>query len=1110
MRPKTRKRLLRLILIPVFVLVLLVGIAFALLYSQQQRLVDLALKELNKKFPGELAVGGSEISLFQNLPYISIALNNVRFYPGKQPGTRPIYEAERLYIGFSLPDILKQRYRIRAIAIKNGHLDLVQEGDGQLNIVDASRMTPDTTAAAPANSATLDLDIRKFVLKNMTVSYLDSSGKQHLVTHIERIQSSLVDNDQAIQASVDGKFEIDYTHPGDTVLFRHKHVETDIRLSYEKATKLVKLPQGRIKLEQALFNITGTADLLHDNTIDLQFSGDHPDFKQLFAFAPDNIGKQLEHFHYDGVLGFKGSIKGPIKKGVQPHIELRFSCTNGWLHNTQTNKKLDSLAFNGYYTNGDSNSLKTSLLRMKNMYARPGQGLFKGSFSIHDFADPKVRMQISSDLELGFFGSFLGIKDLERITGRINLKMNIDELVDLSEPETQMSELSKGVQSELTVRDLSFRIPGYRYTVDHLNLHATMKQGFVKLDSLLCNVGHSDLRVDGSLEDLPAIFHDQQKPISLVLNVHSRETVLHELFAKDSVGDGNHEELRDFNLGLSLQTSVDELRHSRPLPRGKLTIHDLSVSFKKYPHDFRDFGGDLTINDTALLLRNLGGRIDSSDIRFSGKVVNYALWFDKIKKGRTTVAFDFRSHQLAVADVVGPKGENYLPRDIYNEVGSNLWVRSKWELRYDSVFKFANIRIANISAAFQQHPYKLDSISGRIKLGTDNFVRIDTLKGKIGNSDFDLSMRLYTGKDTIRRKKENYLRFGSHLLDVDQLSNYAQSMQQDAQNITALQRPEPAPDSTRIILTSSAGDPSAYQQSFNIFQIPFIDFNAAVDIDHLRYHKLGIRSLMTKIRMQANQQLYLDTLTMHVAGGFIGARAHFNGANPKKIYLRSRLWIQDVDLQKLMLKADYLGQDYVINKNIQGTLSGMIRSYVPVHPDLTPMIDQCDAQLQVEIRNGVLLNFAPMQAMSSYFGDKNLMKIRFDTLRNVLSFKDGALTIPDMNINSSLGFMEISGVQSMDTHMDYYIRIPLKLVTQAGFHKLFGKKREDVDPNQVDAIEYRDKDKRVHFINLHISGLPDNYKFALGKARGKTALLPPSMPALAPRSARSPAVATGK
>jgi uncharacterized protein involved in outer membrane biogenesis len=1094
MRPKTRKRLLRLLFIPIIVLVLLVGLAFAILYTQQRRLVNLALTELNKKFPGRLVVGGSDISLFQNLPYVSIALNNVQFYPDKGAQTRPIYEAERLYVGFSLPDVLKQRYTVKALALKNGHLDLVEQDNGQLNIVEASKMTPDTTVAAGHGSASLDLNIKKIVLKNMTITYLDPRAGQKLFAHIDRIQSSFQDNDQQMDGALDGNFLVDYTRPGDTILLRHKHITTDIKFSYAKASRLLTLSEARLQLEKALFNISGTADLAHDNTVDLRFAGDRPDFKQLFAFAPENIAEELKHFHYDGVLDFKGSIKGAIKKGVQPHIEVKFSCVNGWLHNTKTNKKLDSLAFTGYYTNGAGNSLQTSELRMNDMYARPGEGRFKGNFSIRDFTDPKILMQVSSDLELGFFGSFLGIKDLERITGRINLKMNFNELVDLSAPQKELSELTQGVQSELTVRNLTFRIPGYPYTVDHLNLHANMKDGFVRLDSLVCDIGGSDFRIDGSLEDLPALFHNQQKPVTLKLNAHSRLVVLHELLAKDSTERKDPEEIRDFNLGLSLQTSVNDLRHPQPLPKGQLSIHDLSASFKKYPHDFHDFGGDLTINDTALLLRNLAGQIDSSDIRFNGKVVNYALWFEKVKRGKTTVGFDFKSHELAIADVVGPNGEKYLPKDLYNEVGSNLWLRSKWELRYDSVFQFANIRIANLSASFQQHPYKLDSISGNIKIGTDNFLKIDTLKGRIGNSDFNLSMRLYTGKDTARRKKENYLRFSSNLLDADQLTSYMQSMEQEEQEIAAMETPPPAQDSTTVVLTAAHGNPSAHAQAFNIFQIPFIDFNAAVNIGHLRYHKLGIRNLNTTARMLASQEIYLDTLTMNIAGGSIGARAHFNGKDPKKIYLRSRLWVQDIDLQKLMLKADYFGQDYVINKNIQGTFSGMIRSYVQVHPDLTPMIDQCEAQMQVEIHNGVLINFAPMQAMSSFFSDKNLMKVRFDTLRNVLSFKNGELTIPDMNINSSLGFMEISGIQSMDMHMEYYLRIPLKLVTQAGFHKLFGKKQEEVDPSQVDAIEYRDKDKRVHFINLRISGLPDSYKIALGKAKGLVTPVPPPSP----------------
>ena len=1086
MTPKTRKRIIRWTLFPIAGIILLVGIAVAILYSQQQRLVKLAVSELNKRLPGELAVGGSDISLFQNFPYISIGLNQVQFYPNKQPGTRPLYEAERLYVGFSLPDILQERYRVRAIALKNGHLDLIQEPDGQLNIVEASRMAPDTTVSTQKQGPGLDLDIRKLVLKNMTVSYLDPRQGQHLVTHIDRIQASLTDNDQLINATLDGKMLVDYTGPGDTTLFRRKHVETNIRLSYDKATRLVRLPEGRISLEEAVFNISGTADLLHSNTVDLHITGDKPDFKQLFAFASGNVAKELKHFRYDGHLSFDGKIKGPIGGGQQPLIELSFACSNAWLHNTLAKKNLESLAFKGYYTNGPGHSLQTSELRLLDMNARPGKGLFRGNFVMRNFVDPKIMMQVNSDLELAFIGDFLGIRDLQRITGRIQLKMNFKDLVDFSAPEKEINELTEGIQSELKVTNLTFRIPNYPYTIEQLNAHAIMKNGAVRLDTLFFHLGHSDFHLDGSLSDLPALFHHQEKPVTLNLGIHSGRMILKELLAKDStigkeLAEEDNEEIRDLNLDLSLETSVDELRHPNPLPKGVFKVENFDASFKKYPHAFHDFGGQLTINDTSLLLRNLSGQLDSSDIRFSGRINNYALWFSRVKKGKTLIAFDLKSKRLAVNDLLSSTAYQYVPKDLQQEVATGIWLRSKSELRYDSVFQFANIKIANISGALQRHALHMDSISGNIKFGIDHFVKIDTLKGRIGNSDFNLSMRLYAGKDTVRRKKLNFLQFTSQLLDVDQLNNYlaeVETAQQEEMKVLEANEPAdagPTPVTPAVAVTHDDG--------FNIFRIPFIDFNASVNIGKLRYHKLGIKNLVTALRMQSNQQLYLDTLSMTMAGGTIRARAHFNGADPNKIYLKSRINVEDVNLEKLMLKADYLGQDYVINKNIKGTLSGQIKSYIQVHPDLTPLMDQMQAQMDVEIIDGELVNFAPMQAMSSYFGGKNLQRIRFDTLRNSLSLQNGTLSIPDMNINSSLGFMEIAGTQSMDTHMEYFIRIPLKLVSAAGWHKLFGKKQEEVNPDQEDAIEYRDKDKRVHFINLKISGTTEKYNVSLGKAK---------------------------
>lgn len=1079
MKSKTRKRLVRFLLIPFLILVLLLGVAFTILLTQQDRLVKLAVKELNKKLPGALLVEGSNISLFQNFPYISIRLNNVRFYATKSTAGKPLFTAERVFAGFSLPDILQQNYKVKVIGMRNGQLDLVEENNGQLNIVEASRIAPDTTTTKDTASTTLKLDIKKVVLKNMAISFLDKQSGHHVVTQIERIQSSVENDSLKLRGDLTGKMTVDYTSPGNTTLFRQKHLETDLAVSYEKSTSLLTLSVGKLKLEDAVFNITGTAGLGTDKTIDLKFSGDKPDLKHLFAFAPESVAKQLSHFRYDGLVNFEGTVKGPLANGHMPRIDVSFSCANAWVHNQESNKKMDSVAFKGYYTNGAEQTLKTSELRLLNMHARPGTGIFDCNFVMRDFSNPRILMQVNSDLELEFIGAFLGIKDLQRITGQISLKMNFKDLVDFSMPEQSMGKLTQGIQSELSVRNLTFRIPNYPYNVEHLNLHADMKNGFVRLDSLVCNIGHSDFYLNGSLSDLPAIFHQQHKPVVATLNARSSKIILRELLNIDTTKTHKgKEEIYGFTLGMSLETSVQELLHPNPLPKGIMKIAGLNAAFKRYPHAFHNFGAELTIADTTLRLKNFNGHIDSTDLLFSGRVNNYALWFDKVKRGRTEIAFDLKSQRLAMRDLLGRRSQKMVPKDYHDEVATNVWLRSKTMLRYDSVFRFANIKIANISGQLTKHAFQLDSIKGVVKFNTENFIKIDTLTGKIGRSDFDINMRLYTGTDSARRMKENYLKFNSRFLDVDQITGYRLTAKEEAvSNDTS---------GSANLVTTAATRPvstSAHAKAFNIFQVPFLDFNATINVAKVKYRRLWLKNLATNARMLETHHLYLDTLHVEMAGGQIDARAHFNGSNPDKIYLRSRIKVNNIDLEKMMLKLDYLGQDYVINKNLKGRLTGQVKAYMRVHPDLTPLLDQSQAQLDVAIFDGELRNFAPMEAMSSYFKDKNMKIVRFDTLINTLTFKDNTLSIPAMNINSSLGFLEFSGTQSLDMQMQYYVRIPLKMVTQVGFRMLFNKKKEEVDPDQVDAIEYRDKDKKVRFMNLTITGTPADYKVHLGKPK---------------------------
>ncbi|NOT74392.1 MAG: hypothetical protein HOP08_05640 [Cyclobacteriaceae bacterium] len=1059
------------LLILITSIIVLAGVGYILINAEHQRLVNYAVSKVNQKIKGEITIQESDFSLFKHFPYVSIVLEQTKLFQDKSKGT-PIVGIDRLYLGFSISDILKKNYHIRSFSIHGGDLNMVLDVNGKFNILSAIETQHDSLQATDADTTQFRLNLDKAVFNDFRVALLDHTNGTSTRSHITELTASFALEGKHLATELQSEMEVDFKSPGDTTFFRHKKITLDMNAGYKMDEQKIIISKGNFKLQDASFIVQGSAQLGQPASIDFLVNGDKPDMNLLAAFLPGDAKKILKPFRYDGRIYFNGIVSGELSNGKLPLIEVSFGCEDAWFINTSADRKVDKLGFKGYYTNGAEHSLRTSELHLTNVSARPEKGIFEGNFIMHDFTDPKTLVQIRSELELKFLGEFLGIPDLKQTTGKIKLDMDFKDLSNIQLPEQSLNKLKEGIQSKLVVENLSFRIPGYPLPVRNMNVHAEMKDGKVTLDSATLRIGESDLRLSGTLSDIQAFVKNTKKAVTVTVNVSSKKIMFKELLASDTaLARKADEEIRNFNVRLSMETSVEQLLHPAPLPKGKLEIKDLRASFKTYPHVFKDLGATLTINEDTLRLRNFTGMIDQSDFKFSGRIRNYQLWFQKIKKGKTEIAFDFKSNRFSLADVLGPVSRKYIPKGYRREEANNVWLRAKSELRYDTVFKFSKTHIANITGDLKNHNFKLKDIHGNIKYG-NRVVIIDTLVGTIGKSDFDVNLYFFTGADKKFKRRDNYFRLASKFLDVDELNEYTAS---------ATRLPQRKADSLAKLKPVVKKDSSVHAKAFNIFAIPFADLNVEVNVEKLKFNKLWLKDVSMRSRMQEDHQIYIDTLSMQVAGGGLRMNGQLNGTDTAKIYFRSTIKMDNIDLEKMMVKLDHYGQDLTINKNIKGILSGQIKSYFQVHPNFVPIISKAKAELDIRIYQGSLVDFAPMQAMSNYFKDKNLRNIRFDTLQNKLSFSNETLSIPSMNINSSLGYIEMSGKQSLDLSMEYYIRVPLKLVTKVGMNALFGGKSEEVDVNQIDEIEHIDKEKKISFMNLKVSGKPENFKVVLAK-----------------------------
>ncbi|MDG1476066.1 MAG: AsmA-like C-terminal region-containing protein, partial [Vicingaceae bacterium] len=635
-----------------------------------------------------------------------------------------------------------------------------------------------------------------------------------------------------------------------------------------------------------------------------------------------------------------------------------------------------------------------------------------------------------------------------------------------------LKDLNQAYFTEIKVKDLSLNSSSFPAPLKKLDIHLIMNGKKADIDQFDIKLGNSDLSLNGYLSDLPAVLHHTNKPVTVHLDINSKNLDIAELTnysKKDSTGID--EKIEDLSVGFSFKSSAKALTESNALPKGEFFIDSLHAQLKHYPHKLHDFHADVLIDDRDLKIVGFKGYIDNSDFNFNGLIHDYSFWMQPQLNGDVDVDITLHSKLLKLEDVFSYQGENYVPKEYRHEEFDNLTLHVNSSMHYKkSALHSIDIDLDKLTTKMHVHPMPFKDFRGRIHVEDDHLM-VQKFHGQMGRTVFNLDMNFYLGNDSAIKKRDNYLGLNANYIDLDQLSNF---------NLDA-----PKEKNVKERNSKSTKDLKTHTEVFNVYELPFTDMTFDINIDHLIKDRIDIKKLKAELRTTKNHYLYIDTLSLGMAGGQIDMSGYFNGSDPKHIYMKPNLNIENVDVDKLLFKFENFGQDAVVSENLHGQLTTHIDGNIRVYPDLVPDLDQSEIHMDVEVLNGRLVNYEPMLLLSDYFGDKDLTNLRFDTLKNHIDITNGLMTIPAMKLETTLGHFEVSGTQHMNDQIEYFIRVPWKFIGQGVRNKIFGsKKTKDGETGDDEIIEV-EPGKRVRYLNLKISGTIDDYKIRPGKAKKK-------------------------
>ncbi|MCF8330368.1 MAG: AsmA-like C-terminal region-containing protein [Crocinitomicaceae bacterium] len=1034
------------IIVPVILFTLLVGI----IYYGQDSIVQHAIVIANKDLKGRFSVSGSHVAPFANFPQISIDLEHVKVYESKKKNADCLVHVHDVYLGFSLWDIVSGNYTIKGIKLKDGHIDVKQHKDGSINIANAlaSELPPEKV------EEDFHVDLKAISIENIDISKLNEETNLKLDVFINKAKSKFKSDKINIDFRLETDFFISVLQDGDSTFFKHKHIHFDTEFSYKKATKIAVFHETQVELEKAVLDFNGSVHLNNDVYVDLKFKGHKPDFNLFLAVAPDELKDALNTFENRGKIYFNATVKGKTANGNRPALEAHFGCKEGGLTNIETGKKMNDIGFDGYFSNGKNRDLNTMLFTLNNIKVKPEIGKFNGKLRVFNFVSPNVEMQVDADLDLDFLAKFTNASALKDVGGKILLQMNFHDIIDFNQPEKSIERLNESYYSSLKVQDFHAKIPGLSLPIKNFNLFATSKGHAVNLKYLSLTIGKSDFEMLGYLSDLPAIIHHTDIPVEADLKIHANRIDLAELTKDDAGKVGFNEEVKQLDMKLKFITSARAVTESENLPLGEFFLEKCNAKLKNYPHAIHDLHADLLIGKQDLTLKDFKGFLDASDFHFSGIFHHYDFWFKPNLEGDAKIAFDFKSNHLKLGELLYYGGQNHLPAEYRKEELSNFDLKGHSELHFSAGnFVKTAVHLDNLTGKFKTHPVSLAGINGKINYQADK-LSLEHLKGVVGHSDFDVSLLVHLDQS----KQRDFITLHANRIDVDEFLSHS------TQQATELHGAE-------------------HDKVWSIFDAEFPNIDCKLDVGSFKYDGYTINKLTADVKVFHDHHVEIKKIGLETAEGSISGNAVFSGRDKNHIYLEPNLTIHHLNLDKFMVKFDNFGQDYLVSQNVHGYFQGKVTGKIHLHADLVPKLDDSNLKVNMTITKGKLENYAPLIDLGTYFEDKNVAMVQFDTLTNELLLSNGKLSIPQMIICSSLGFLKIEGSQGIlgKMDMDYTIGVPWAMIKDVARNKIFKRKREEEnEPDEI--VKEKDGAKYVYF---RVSGDLENYSVNLVKGKKK-------------------------
>lgn len=555
-------KIVRVLLFAVF-LSIIAGAIFAILYGDE--ITKIFIKEINKHLEAKIEVGDMRFSMLKKFPSAALEFKNITIYTPpnftKNEDSRFIHDAvllaENLFLQFSLTDLFKKNYIIKAIHIKNGNLHIEISDNGEKNFI-VWKTTSDTATSK------VKLQLKDVRFTNMKTRYFNRMNHSDFEFFINRLnmRGELSKNSGRLEISSD--LLIRDLSINKTSYLKNINAVTSFKL--QAINSNYDIIKGKISISDLDFRIAGQFLTRAEKKMNLNIIGENLDISKLVIILPEKISNSIKNYQGKGVLNLNSTLSGQYGPGIIPHIESDFLITDGEIKEKNTDYYLKINKVSGSITNGSDNKWLTTNLDINHYEVNIGENILNGRCALTGFPNPIIDFQASGEIDFAKLIGFFDIKKIEKGSGTIYADINLSG--KLAENKKQGWEFLQNLDPRgyLEFDNVYLKTKGSYFEFNNVNGRLKFEDKIL-LDRIIMNIGGDEIEIDGKIGNVLSQISGKDKPLVLEATVRAEHFnpsfFLDSLSKKESVNHGSKPYIFPENFYMDLNLDIGLLDYKK-------------------------------------------------------------------------------------------------------------------------------------------------------------------------------------------------------------------------------------------------------------------------------------------------------------------------------------------------------------------------------------------------------------------------------------------------------------------------------------------------------------------------------------------------------------------